>query len=68
MAAGLIATRLEWTGRAGIDLHMQRGCKQRVAGLAEVSGTAFPPGLDAYHHLTPTAQAWTDASDPTLTT
>ena len=48
--------------------HMQQGCMQRVAGLAAVSGTAFPPGLDAYHHLTPTAQAWTDASDPTLTT
>ena len=50
------------------DRHMHQGCKQRVAGLAEVSGTAFPPGLDAYHHLTPTAQAWTDTSDPTLTT
>jgi hypothetical protein len=62
------------TGRLGTGLkptlhrHMQQGCMQRVAGLAAVSGTAFPPGLDAYHHLTPTTQAWTDASDPTLTT
>ena len=48
------------------DRHMHQGCKQRVAGFAAVDGT--PPGLDAYHHFTPTAQAWAEASDSTLTT
>ena len=48
------------------DRHMQQGCKRRVAGFAAVSGT--PLGLDAYHHFTPTAQVWTEASDSTLTT